>query len=191
MFQYIVLIGAGAQMIGIFFYIRETVRGNTKPNRVTWLMWSLAPLIASAAAFSDGIRWATLPVFMAGFGPLLVFVASFANAKSYWKLEFFDYICGAFSVLALVLWGITNEPVIAIIFAIFSDGFAAIPTIVKSWKHPETESVDPYATGVFNALTSFFALRTFGFSELAFPIYLVFVNLSLIVAIYRKKWFYK
>lgn len=185
MFQYIVLIGAFVQLVGIFFYIRETVRGETKPNRVTWLMWSVAPLIGSVAAFSDGVRWAALPVFMSGFAPLLVFIASFVNSKPYWKLEKFDYFCGVCSILALVLWGITKEPLIAIIFSIASDGFAAVPTIIKSWKHPDSESVEAYTTGLFNSLTSFFALRTFGISELAFPIYLVLVNSSLITAVYR------
>lgn len=187
MFQYIVLIGAFVQLVGIFFYIRATVRGETKPNRVTWLMWSVAPLIGSVAAFSDGVRWAALPVFMSGFAPLLVFIASFVNPKSYWKLEKFDYICGALSVLALILWGITKEPLIAIIFSIASDGFAAVPTIIKSWKHPDSESVEAYTTGLFNSLTSFFALRTFGISELAFPIYLVLVNSSLIAAVYKRR----
>jgi len=60
-----------------------------------------------------------------------------------------------------------------------------VPTIIKSWKHPDTESVEAYMTGLFNALTSFFALRTFGISELAFPIYLVLANSSLITAVYR------
>jgi len=187
MFQYIVLIWATVQLIGIYFYVRETLLGKTKPNKITWLMWSVAPLIASAAAFSDGIRWAVLPVFMAGFAPLLVFIASFINPKSYWKLEIFDYICGAFSVLALILWAITKEPLIAIFFSIISDAFAATPTIIKSWKHPDTESSEAYTSGLFNSLTSFFALRTFGISELAFPIYLVLVNSSLIITIYRKR----
>ncbi len=189
MLQYIVFIGAGVQLIGIFFYVRETVRGNTKPNKVTWLMWSVAPLIATVASLSDGVGWAVLPVFMAGFAPLLVFIASFINPKSYWKLETLDYVCGTFSILALVLWGVTKAPQVAIIFSIASDGFAAVPTIVKSWKHPDTESVEAYTTGLFNGLTSFFALKMFGFSELAFPIYLVFVNSSLVIAVYRGRLF--
>jgi hypothetical protein len=64
MLQYIVLLGAVVFMFGIFFYIKATLRGETKPNKVTWLMWAIAPLIASAAAFSDGVRWAVLPVFI-------------------------------------------------------------------------------------------------------------------------------
>ena len=110
MLQYIVLIGAATQLTGTFFYIRETVRGNTKPNKVTWIMWTIAPFIATVAALSAGVRWAVLPVFMAGFGPFLVFAFSFVNPKAFWKLERFDYICGACSVMALILWGVTKEP---------------------------------------------------------------------------------
>lgn len=187
MLPYLVFLGAIVQIAGIYVYIRQTLKGETKPNRVTWLMWSIAPLIGTVAAISDGVRLAILPVFMAGFAPLLVFIASFKNKKAYWKLEKFDYVCGTLSALALILWGITKEPMIAIIFSISADLFAAFPTFKKSWKHPETESVEAYSTGLFNALTSFFALKTFAFSELAFPIYLVLLNSSLALIIYRAK----
>ncbi|MDD5749588.1 MAG: hypothetical protein PHO91_02250 [Patescibacteria group bacterium] len=188
MTQYIVFIGAFVQLAGIYIYVKETIKGNTKPNRVTWLMWSIAPLIATSAALSDGVRLAVLPVFMAGFAPLLVFIVSFANKKSYWRLRTFDYACGTLSILALILWWITKEPVVAIIFALAADFFAAMPTLIKSWKYPETESVEAYSTGVFNSLTSFFALRTFAISEIAFPIYLLILNSSLMLIIYRSRF---
>lgn len=185
--QYFVFVGAVVQLVGVISYIKETLKGNTKPNRVTWLLWTVAPLIATFAALSDGVRWSVLPVFAAGFGPLLVLLASFVSKKSYWKLEKFDYLCGFCSILALVLWGITKEPVIAIIFAIASDAFAAIPTLMKSWKYPETETVAAYITGLFNSLTSFTAIKMWSFAEVAFPVYLVIVNLSLIISVLRKR----
>lgn len=109
MLQYAVILGAVVNVFGALGYARDTLRGETKPNRVTWLMWSVAPLIGTAAALSEGVTWAVLPVFMAGFGPFLILLASFINPNAYWKLETFDYLCGACSVLALVLWGITQD----------------------------------------------------------------------------------
>ena len=187
MLKYLVFAGAIVQLIGIYSYGREVLKGNTKPNRVSWLMWSIAPLIATAAGLTKGVGLAVVPVFMSGFGPLLIFLISFKNKQSYWKLDLFDYLCGFFSLLALVLWVITNEPAIAIIFAIISDFFAAIPTLIKSWKYPESETVSPYATGVFSALTSFAAIKMWGFSELGFPIYLVFIDSLVTLAILRKR----
>jgi hypothetical protein len=185
--QYLVFVGAAVQLVGVISYIKETLKGNTKPNKVTWLLWSVAPLIATFAAISSGVKWSVLPVFMSGFGPLLVLLASFVNKNSYWKLEKFDYLCGLCSVLALVLWGITKEPAIAIIFAIASDAFAAVPTLIKSWKFPETETIDAYTTGLFNSLTSFAAIKMWSFAEVAFPVYLVIVNSSLIFSVLRKR----
>ena len=125
-------------------YVKETIKGNTKPNRVTRLMRAIAPIIGTIAALYDGVHRSVLPVFMAGFGPLLVFFSSFVNKKAYRKLEKFDYICGIFSLLALILRRYTKQPVIAIFFAILSDALACIPTVIKGRKYPETESLSVY-----------------------------------------------
>lgn len=188
-FQYLIFLGAIVQFVGIYGYIRDTVRGKTKPNRVSWLLWFVSASIASVAAISDGVRWAVLPVFLSGFCPLLVFIASFVNKNSYWQLEKFDYLCGLFSIIALILWGITKEPNVAIVFSIISDGLAATPTIIKSWKFPETETVDAYAVGLFAAITGFFAIEQWTFASYAFPLYLVTVNSLLIVLITKGKHF--
>lgn len=187
MMEYLVFLGAAAQLYGIIIYIKEMIQGKTKPNRVTWLMWSIAPLIGTAAAVNKGVGWAVLPVFMAGFGPLIVFVTSFFCKDGYWKLKILDYLCGVASVLALVLWWITKEPLIAIVFSILGDGFAALPTVFKSWKNPETESVEAYTTGLFSALTCIFAIKMWSVSEIAFPAYLIIVNIVLITIIYNGK----
>lgn len=186
---YLVFVGAAVQLVGIYSYVKGTVRGVTKPNRVTWLLWSIAPLIGTAAALASGVGWAVLPVFMSGFGPLLVFLASFINKNAYWKLEQFDYWCGLLSFLALILWGITKMPEVAIIFAIASDGLAAIPTLVKSWKYPETENAAPFTAGIFSSLTSFAAIKMWTFSAYAFPAYLVMINICIAFSIYRRRIF--
>ncbi len=187
--QYVVLIGAAVQILGILSYVKQTLRGATKPNRVSWLLWAAAPIIGTVAALAKGTGWAVLPVFMAGFGPLLVLTVSFRNPKAYWKLGKLDYACGAASVLALVLWAVTKEPLVALAFAIVSDGLAGVPTVVKSWRHPETETVHPYAAGLFGQLTAFLAIQTWTFSEWGFPAYLMLMNLALVGAYYRRRWF--
>lgn len=187
MLQYAVIFGALVSFGGSLSYIRATLRGETKPNRITWLLWAIAPMIATAAALLEGVRWAVLPVFMSGFGPLLIFLASFVNKNAYWKLERFDYFCGFLSVLALILWAITRDASVAIIFAIASDGLAAAPTLIKLWKFPETESVFAWYGGLFSALTGFLAIKTWNFASYGFAVYLVVINIVLILSFYSKK----
>ncbi len=187
MIEYLVVVAAFVSLLAALVYIRSMFKGNTMPNKVSWLMWAIAPLIATAAAVSNGVNWAVIPVFMAGFCPLLIFLASFFTRRAYWKLSKLDYLCGALSGLALVLWFLTNEPNLAISLAIASDAFAALPTIKKSWSNPETESVWPYLTGVFGPMTSFAVAVSWSFSEIAFPAYLIGINLLLVVSVYSKK----
>lgn len=188
MLEYLVFIAAFASLVAAFTYIRSMFRGHAKPNRVTWLMWAAAPIIASVAAVSNGVGWAALPVFMSGFSPLLIFIFSFVVKNGYWKLTTFDYGCGVLSALAIVLWLITKEPNIAIVFAIVADGLATVPTLVKAWHYPKTESVGPYIIGLFSAMTAFGAAKIWTFSEYAFPIYLIVANILLLSSIYKKRF---
>lgn len=187
MIKYLVILGAIVQLYGKYFYIKKTLKGQTKPNRMTWLMWSIAPLIASTAAFSAGATWAVLPVFMSGFAPLLVFFSSFVDKNAYWQLKNYDYLCGIFSALAIIFWVVTKDPLTAIILAIASDLIAAIPTFAKCWVSPETESGIAYAAGLFSATTSLLAVSSWKLTEYAFPLYLIIINYLLVFAIYRKR----
>ena len=158
-----------------------------KPNRVSWLLWGIAPMISFAAAVSNGAGLSAIPVFMAGFCPLLIFVTTFAVKEAQWKLVKLDYACGLLSALALVFWRVTSDPDIAIGFAILSDALASFPTIVKGWQHPETESPWPYLVGMFGGFTSFLAITEWTFSQYAFPAYLVIIAIPLVLSLYRKR----
>jgi hypothetical protein len=168
MLEYLVFVAAFGSLMGALAYIRSMFRGATAPNRVTWFMWSVAPFVAT------------------GFSPFLIFAASFFTKKACWKLGAFDYFCGVFSGLAILLWYLTSNPEIAIIFAITSDALAAMPTLLKGWRNPKTESVWPYLIGIFAPMTSFLAATVWSFSEVAFPIYLVGINLLLLLPLIRR-----
>lgn len=191
MFEYLVFVSSAIQLVGAFFYIKKTVKGETKPNRVTWLLWSIAPLIGTAAALSNGVGLAVIPVFMSGFCPFLILISSFVSPKSYWKLKTLDYICGICSVVALILWAITKNPEVAILFAILTDALAGAPTLIKGWKHPETETYTPFLAGIFGSLTAFAAMKTGSFSEYAFSAYIAFFNTLMLFALFRKKLFHQ
>jgi hypothetical protein len=187
MLEYLVFVAAFATLLATFVYVRSMFKGGAKPNRVSWLMWSIAPFIGTAAAVSNGVGWAALPVFMSGFSPFLIFTASFITKKAHWTLTSFDYVCGALSGLALVLWYLTKDPNVAIVLAIASDGLASIPTLTKAWNHPETEVAWPFMVGAFNSSTSFFASAIWTFSAYAFPAYLIVINIMLFFSVYKKK----
>lgn len=160
-------------IFGDFTYLVGTIKGKIKPNKVTWLLWGLTPLLAFAAQLSQGIGLASLTTFAFGGVPILIFLASFLNKKSFWKITNFDLICGALAIVGLVLWQVTQVGNWAILFALVSDGLAGMPTFVKSYKAPETESYWTYLLNSVGGAITLFTIKTWDFAHYAFPLYVL------------------
>lgn len=158
-------------------------RGGVKPNRVTWFLWSIIPFIAFSAQINQGVGLQSLTTFMTGFIPLLIFLASFLNKKSYWKIGRLDIVCGVLSMTGILLWLITKTGNTAIIFAIIADGLAAIPTIAKSYHAPQTEDYKIFLFGAISALLTLLTIKVWDFSYFAWPIYILAFNLLLTLLI--------
>lgn len=186
--HWLVVLSAFMSVVGAAAYMRDTLAGKTKPNRVSWGMWAVAPLIGTAAAlYAHADMWATIRIFLAGFLPLLVFLASFVNSQSYWKLTKFDFLCGLCAALALVGWGVADAPRFAILLAAMGDGFASLPTIRKAWQYPETETGITYVASFASVLMVIPSIPQWNIENSAFQIYLLAANAALLVAVYRKR----
>lgn len=185
--HWLVVLSVFVSFVGGTAYIRDTLAGKTKPNRVTWFMWALAPFIVTGVAlYAHADAWATVRTFQAGFIPLLIFFASFVNKQSYWRLTLFDFLCGVFSVAALIIWGITDSPQTAILLVVIGDGFASLPTIVKAWKYPETETAITYLASFVAVLLIIPSIPKWNIENSAFQIYLLIANSFLLLAIWRR-----
>jgi hypothetical protein len=168
-----IYLGTAIGALGTAVYLRDTLRGTTKPNRVTWLLWAVAPLLASAVEFDQGVGLRALPTFMVGFMPLLVFIGSFHNPASVWKIRRVDYACGLVSIVGTLTWLVTRNGVLAISAAILADFMAGVPTVMKSWTHPETETVYSYVGAVISMGVLLLTITHWTFDEAAFPVFIL------------------
>jgi hypothetical protein len=168
-----IIIGTLIGAVGSLAYLIDTVKGKVKPNRVSFLLWSIAPLIAFAAQLKQGVGLESLMTFSTGFLPLTIFTASFVNKKAEWKLTSFDLICGVLSLLGLILWWITKVGNVAIFFSIVADGLAAVPTLVKAYKYPDTEIAWPWLATVFGVILTLLTIKDWTFANSGFIIYIL------------------
>lgn len=168
-----VILGALIGFSGGLTYAINTLRGKTKPNLVTWFIWALAPFVAFSAEIDKGIGILALMTFMAGFSPLMVFVASFFNKKSAWRLGKMDIVCGTLSILGLILWFIFKDGDIAILFAILADLLAGIPTLIKAYFYPETENYWLYLGAIVNSSIALLTIQIWNFAHYGFPLYIL------------------
>lgn len=174
-----IFVGALIGTAGAFAYLWDTIRGRVKPNRVSFLLWSVAPMIAFAAQVKQGVGLESLMTFTSGFLPFLTFAASFVNKKAVWELTRFDVACGLLSVAGLILWLVTKVGNVAIVFSIVADGLAALPTLIKAYKHPETEIAWPWMATCVGIVLTLLTLNELTFANCGFIIYIFIADLMI------------
>ncbi|MBI2330527.1 hypothetical protein HYU94_03975 [Candidatus Daviesbacteria bacterium] len=170
-------------LIGDSTYLLDTIKGKVKPHKVTWFLWALAPFIAFAAQIDQEVGLSSYMTLALGIIPVSIFIASFLKKSAYWKITVFDLICGALALVGLLLWGITKIGNLAILFAVLADGLAGVPTVIKSFKAPETEN---YQVWLFNgaaAIITLLIIKEWDFAHYAFAVYMFFLALILFLLI--------
>ena len=179
-----VFLGALLSLVGSTRYAWLTWHGRTRPNRVTWFLWALAPVVGFAAQINEGVGLPAVLTLSIAVGPALIFASSFTNADAYWRIRGFDLACGAVSLVALWLWLALDQPVAAVVAAVTADLVAGLPTIAKAWRFPDTENWAVYALGGANGVIALLTLDRWTVAEAAFPLYIALLGtgVGLIVA---------
>ena len=180
------VVGAVVASIGGLYYLYDTITGRAQPNRVTWFLWFLFPMIIFVAQRAQGVEGLSWVTFAAGFTPLLILLASFLNPKAYWKTERRDYYLMAAAVAGIILWAVTDDPNLALLFSLAADALAGLPTLVKAYRHPQTESWIAYAISAVGFGVGVLALHSYTFENAAFIGYVFLANAVLAVLASRR-----
>jgi hypothetical protein len=164
-----VYLAAALSLVGGYGYIRDTLRGDTSPNRVTWSLWGVEGVLAFFVERQQHVGLASLMTLMLGLVPCAIVVASFRNPNGVWKLGAFDVVCGAVSVGGLAFWAFVNEPTVALVSFVLADQMAALPTVRKSWLAPRTESPRLFFLGSTNCAITLLTLTKLTTAGVLFP----------------------
>lgn len=185
----IIFFAIALNLFGHLFYIKSIIRGNTKPNLVSWLIWVMAPFIGVFFQVKAGAGLSVLPIFIAGFGSLITIITAVVVKNAFWKITAFDVYCGLLSLAALVFYVFTHNLSISILFAISSDALAFIPTYKKAWNFPETEYHSTYSFPIFSNLIGLLIIKEWSFTIYSFGLYFLISNTIMVLILYRKKIF--
>jgi hypothetical protein len=156
-------------------YLVATAKGSVRPNPITWLFWGLTPLIAFLAQVHGGFTPASLATLALSIGPLLIFVIALTK-KRRWRLGLFDILCGVSAAVGLVLWQITNDPLLALTFGILADILGGLPTVYKAYIRPQTEKALPYILSAFSMIVTMMTLHNWSYLQAGFPVYIFCIN---------------
>ena len=173
-------LAAALAFVGLIPYIRSILEGKTKPNRASWLIWVASATILLFSYHSSG---ATTTIWLAAayaLIPAIIFLLSIKyGVGGYTKL---DVICMAGALIGLMLWVLTDNPVVALYVNIAIDALGFMPTIKKAYLQPGTENTTGwFIGGMLAASLNVLALTTWELKIALYPIFLLIANTTVAV----------
>jgi hypothetical protein len=174
-------------LLAYIVYIISTLRGKTKPNRITWWIWTFMGLVlALSYQFSGAVNTIWVP-YVEFLGPFFIAILSIKYGEGGLENRT-DLYCFLGAIVSIILWIVFDNPVIALITNLAIDAFAIVPTIKKSYLRPEGEDFWAwFGTGLADSL-NMFAVERFTFAILVYPIYMLVSDLIIIfILLLRKK----
>lgn len=161
-------------------YILAILRGETRPNRATWWIWTVVGFMLGASYYSSGANHTVWVPMSYTIGPLATAILSLKYGEGGWTR--FDRSCLLGAGVSAVLWWIFSSPLIALLINLFIDFMGALPTIRKSYHEPEKEDRTAWALFFTGNTANLFAVETWTFAISVYPIYM-FIGSGLITTL--------
>lgn len=168
-------------------YILSILRHETKPNAVSWILWTALQLIAIAAQISAGTSWSVILVIAATVNTSVVSILALSG-YGYEEYGWLDYTCAASAVVAIILWQLTGEPALAILLAILADMLAATPTVIKTYRDPYSENLTGWAIITVASMCGVASTSLYNLANLAYPVYLLLIDGTLFSMAYIRRF---
>ncbi len=166
-------------------YVRDTVRGSTRPHRDSWLIWGVLAIVACVAQLADGASWSAL---MTG-TQAIVTGAVFLLAIRYGEggVSATDLSLIALAGGGLIGWVVAGEPSVAVGCVIAADLIGVAMMTPKVHRDPHSETLSTYALASIGCALATGAVGMLDLSLIAYPAYYCLANAALAILIYRRR----
>ena len=166
-------------------YVRDTLRGATRPHRGTWLIWGVLSVVVFMSQRADGASWSLV---MAGAQAVLTgFVCLLALRLGEGGVSARDRALIAIAGAGVVGWLVVDEPIVATICVIAADLIAAAMMVPKTYRDPGSETLVTFAFASLGGALAAGAVGMVDVSLLSYPIYYCVVNGAIALLIYHRR----
>ena len=174
--------------IGYIPYIRDTLKGKTKPHIYSWFIWGLVTAIAFALQISDKAGVGSLVTLAAALISFGIFFLGLRYGNK--QITKSDKLFFFLALLSIVIWIFAKQPVISVILVSSIDMLGFAPTIRKSWNDPFSETLFSYLLNTFRHGLSIFALANYSIITWLYPVSWSLANglFSLMLIVRRRQW---
>ena len=166
-------------------YIRDAFTRRVKPHPFTWLVWTIVSTIVLFGQIAEGAGIGALPTAVACAFTIIIFLFSLQYGFKYVKRS--DKYFLAAALLGIIPWLIFKNPTFSVIIAVTIDLIAFVPTLRKTYLHPETETPILYGSNVLRHILTLFSLQSYNIATTLHSISMIITNSAMVVLITDRK----
>ena len=172
--------------IGYIPYLKDSIKGKTKPHMFSWLVGMTISFIAFGLQMQDGAGPGAFVTLSAAIISAVILVLAIKNEDK--DITKIDFVALLLSGGTLAFWLIAKDPVISTIFVILAETLSFLPTVRKSWSDPYSETISSYIINSIRFTIALVALHNYSFVSIGYPVTWLFLNGAFsLVLIHRRK----
>jgi hypothetical protein len=171
------IIAAALAVVGNVPYLIDVIKRKVQPHPYTWLIWSIVSCIIFFGQVAKGAGIGALPTAAAEVFTIIIFF--FSLKYGFKHIRKIDTIFLVIALLGIIPWVLTKDPTISVIIAVSIDLVAFIPTVLKTYARPGTESPMLYGANVLRHILMLFSLQAYNVATMLHSIVMIVVNASM------------
>lgn len=170
-------------LISPIIYAKAILNGEAQPHRTTRIVLLINTILATTSLYA---QHDTVAIWLAGVSTLqsiFIFLLSIKYGMGGW--EKLDISCLFIAAIGMVLWKTTNNPAIALYSSILADFVGMVPTLVKTYKKPNSEIWQFFTIDTIVGLLSLLAVQTWTLASVSYPLYIMTINMAVALLVVR------
>jgi hypothetical protein len=186
--ELVVVLGLAAGLIGVLDtipYVRDTLRGSTRPHRGTWLIWGVLAVVVSLSQYADGASWSLVMAGVQAVLTSLVFVLSIRRGEG--GVSRADIIMIAIAGAGVIGWIAADEPLVATVCVVVADLIGAGLMVPKTYRDPDSETLVTFAFASLGGALAAGAVGAIDVSLLLYPVYYCVINGAIALLIWERR----
>jgi len=179
------LLAAAVGVADTIPYVRDTLRGSTRPHRGTWLIWGVLAVVVSLSQYADGASWSLVMAGVQAVLTSLVFVLSVRRGEG--GVSRADITMIAIAGAGVTGWIVADEPIVATACVVAADLIGAGLMVPKTYRDPDSETLITFAFASLGGALAAGAVGAIDVSLLLYPVYYCVINGAIALLIWERR----
>jgi hypothetical protein len=166
-------------------YIRDTLRGSTRPHRGTWMIWSSLAVVVCLSQRADGASWSLLMAATQAVLTTLIFLLAIRRGEG--GVSAAERLMIAIAASGVVAWIVADQPIVATACVVAADLLGAAMMAPKAYRDPHSETLSTFALASVAGALATGAVGSADPALLLYPAYFCLVNGTIALLIHERR----